>query len=199
MNFNRDKDRLQMYISVTKIAIVLCWLSLFSFWALKIFGGNFFEIMVENENFLKFSQALQNTCLKYFISVLTMSASYYLMFCAVVQRFVPKRSQIIFFIVCIFTNWFIINFVNITFLKTIYGYLTIILAGVLFNKGYKRTFGFISFILDFVFSSISMITRNISLGHITNYLAVLILIIDMYIMTTLYYLYSNLSRIKKEK
>lgn len=188
-----------MYISVTKITIVLCWLSLFSFWAIKIFGGNWFEIIVENENFIKFSDKVQNTWLKYVVSILTMSTSYYLMFCAVVQRFVPKSSQIIFFILCVFTNWSIINFVNITLLKTIYGYFTIILAGILFNKGYKKSFGFIAFGLDFGFSSISMLTRNISLGHITNYLAVLILIIDMYIMTILYYLYSNLLRIKKEK
>lgn len=188
-----------MYISVTKIAIVLCWLSLFYFWALKIFGGNFFEIMVKNENFLKFSQAVQNTWLKYLVSLLTMSASYYLMFCAVVQRFFPNINQLMFLIASVSTNWFIINFVDVTFLKTIYGYITIILAGILFNKGYKKSFGFIAFGLDFVFSSISMLTRNISLGHITNYLAVLILIVDMYIMTIVYYLYSNLSRIKKEK
>ena len=199
MNFNRDKDRLQMYMSVTKITIVICWLSLFSFWAIKIFGGNFFEIMVENENFLRFSDAVQNTWLKYFISLLTMSTSYYLMFCAVVQRFFPNRKQLMFLIASVSTNWFIINFVDVTFLKTIYGYITIILAGILYQNRYKKLFGILAVILDFVFSVISLFTRNIGFVFVENYLLLSILIIDMYIMTALYFLYSNFIKLKKER
>ena len=42
MNKEIDKDKLQMYNSIVRTTIVLCWLSLFSFWGIKILGGNWF-------------------------------------------------------------------------------------------------------------------------------------------------------------
>ena len=89
-----NKDRLQMYESLTKITIVLCWLSLFSFWAIKRFGGNLFEIMVENQNFIKFSNLVQNTWVKYLVSFFTTMFGNLIMFCAISQTFFFKGNII---------------------------------------------------------------------------------------------------------
>lgn len=193
-----NKDRLQMYESLTKITIVLCWLSLFSFWAIKLFCGNFFEIMVENENFVKFSNMVQNSWLKYLISLITISLSTYLALGAVSQKFYIKGWELISTLFIIISSWIFANFVNVDFLKMWYAYIAIAIFGIIFQNGWKKLFGFLPFILETLFSLISLLTRNIEIKVSTNYFISLILSIDLYIMAFLYYLYSNLIKLKKE-
>ena len=194
-----NKDRLQMYVSVTKITIVLCWLSLFAFWAIKIFGGNWFEIMVENENFIKFCEYAENSWIKHFINICTISIFVFLMFGAVSQQFYFKGRHlaiIILFIVLIWGIRFIPNYFSIHFW---FGYFAVISYGILVQKGKKKLFGFLAMILDFAFSAISFLTRNLPIELANNFLIGNILLIDMYIMYFLYYMHLNLIRLKKEK
>ena len=199
-NIRIDKDRLQMYISVTKITIVLCWLSLFAFWAIKLFGGNWFEIMVKNENFIKFSYAVENTWLKYLVSFITVCISRYLTFGAICQKFVFKGKQLSFVVFSLITMWAVANFVPNSFIKMPiwYGYALLILSAIIYQKGKKKLFGFLAVFLDLAFTIISMLVRNVKVAFTTDYLIMLILVIDIYIMLALYYLYSNFIRIKKE-
>lgn len=193
-----NKDRLQMYVSLTKITIVLCWLSLFSFWAIKLFGGNWFEIMVKNDNFIKLSIIIQNTWVKYPISFVTIFLSTYLALCAISQKFYFKGWQLIVAISIIILSWVFSSFVNIEFLKMWFGYIAIIVFGLIFQNGYKKLFGILPLILETLFACISMMTRNIKVEITSNYFLAIILSIDLYIMSFLYYLYSNLIRMKKE-
>ena len=193
-----NKDRLQMYVSLTKITIVLCWLSLFSFWAIKLFGGNWFEIMVENENFVEFSNKVQNTWLKYLVSFFTIGIAKYLTFCAICQKFTFKGKHLLIVLSLIVSIWGIVNFIPVEFLQISYGYIIRALIGGIYQKGWKKLFGFVGIISEFAFSSISMIARNVELKFVTNYLVIMILLIDVYIMIALYYLYSNIIRLKKE-
>lgn len=194
-----NKDRLQMYISVTKITIILCWLSLFAFWAVKIFGGNWFEIMVENENFVRFSDAVQNTWLKYIVSLFTIGICNFLMVGAIIQKFTFKGLDLLMIILSTISIWIVANFVNIDFLKLTFGYFVFTIIGVLKQKGWKKAFGLITVALDFVFLTLSMVTRNIEIHVLSNYMIALILSIDVYMMYFLYYLHFNLIRLKKEK
>ena len=84
----KDKERLSMYVDITRITITLCWIALIAFWCLKLFGGNWFEIMVENENFIKFSDFVQNSWLKYIVSFITIFFGNYFMFGAISQNIV---------------------------------------------------------------------------------------------------------------
>ena len=194
-----NKDRLQMYESLTKITIVLCWLSLFSFWAIKLFGGNWFEIMVHNENFIKFSNIVQNTWLKHLVSFITISICNYLMVGAIIQKFVFKGKDLILLFSSIISIWIVANFIDIPILKLTFGYFVFTIIGILKNKGLNKLLGLISVALDFAFSTISMITRNIDVEVLSNYFIAIIGSIDLYIMYGLYYLYSNLMKLKKEK
>lgn len=196
---NINKDRLQMYVSLMKITIVLCWLSLFSFWAIKLFGGNWFEIMVENENFIKFSNTVQNTWLKYLVSLITIFVSYYFMYGAVLQKIALKGKYLAVYLLSAFANWAVVNFVPINFMRMIFGYTLIIITSICYQKGIKKYFGVLTVILDFVFSTLSMLTRGIKLSFITDYFILLIGSFDLYIMLGLYFLYSNLLNLKKEK
>lgn len=186
-----------MYISVTKITIVLCWLSLFSFWAIKIFGGNWFEIIVENENFIKFSQAVQNTWLKYIGSFLSTALAYYFLYGAVFKRAKFERKFLLFYIISVISVWCVSNFVRITFIQFSFGYTVIILSSLIINKRISKLNGFICVFLDFVFSTISMITRSIELTFIQDYLILMIGTIDLHIMYSLYFLYSILIKMKR--
>lgn len=196
---NIDKDRLQMYVSIVRITIVLCWLSLFAFWIVKIFCNEIFEIAVQNENFIKFSDLLQNTWLKYLVSLITIGTSFFLMYCAVIQHFFPKGKYAIECVLSVLAIWVSVNFVNIEIIEMFIGYVLITVWGIIHQKKFKKLLGILAVVLDFAFTTISMVTRNIELTVTTNYLVLLILLIDVYIMFCLYYLYSNLIKLKKEQ
>ena len=187
-----------MYVSLMRITIVLCWLSLFAFWAVKLFGGNLFEIAVQNENFVKLSHYIENSWWRYVSSFVTIFVARYLTIAAVCQKFGFKGKSLIAVIISIISIWFVVNFVNVEILKTIYGYVVIALFGVFYQKGYRKLYGLLSVALDFAFSTLSMITRSVELSLVYDYLISHILSIDLYIMYTLYYLYFNFIRLKKE-
>ena len=192
-----DNERLQMYISLTNITIVICWVSLLSFWTIKLMGGNWFEVVVTNQNFIAFSNFVQNTWAKYVVSLITITAGNYFLFCAVCQRFSLKGIQRVYHLIASVTMWVVANFIFIDFLQISYGYILIIIFGVIFQKGRKRLFGVLAVAIEFVFLTISLLTRNVSLEVSNNYMLSLLLCIDVYIMYALYYLYSNLIKLKK--
>lgn len=195
----KNRERLSMYVDITKKTIVLCWLSLIAFWCLKLFGGNFFKIIVNNDNFIEFSDLVQNTWLKYLVSFFTITISNYFIICAVCQKFVFKgKAQLIVF-AAIISMWAVSNFVpiEILYIPYYYGYIVIFAFGLYFNKGINKLAGILAVLFEFVFTSVSMIIRNIPLHIMDNYLIVSILMIDVYIMIGLYYLYSNLIRLER--
>lgn len=199
MNKEIDKDKLQMYNSIVRITIVLCWLSLFFFWGIKILGGNWFEIAVSNENFVKFSSFIQNSWLKYLVSFITIFIAKYLTLCAVCQEFRFKGIQQLVAILGIISIWAVCNFVPSSFynLPFWYGYLFIIVFTAIYQKGWRKLSSLVSIVLEIAFSTISMLIRNIRLAMIDDYLLLFILSIDVFIMYFLYYLHANLNKIKR--
>ena len=195
-----DKEKLKTYIQITRITIVICWIALFAFWAIKLFGGNFFEIVVENENFVKFSEMVETTWIKYLVSFITIAVAKYLTFGAICQKFYFKGKDLAFVLFGIVSIWAVANFLPLGVLNfsSWYGYLIFILAGILYQKGWKKSFGGLAIVLETIFSVVSAITRNLSINIMSNYLIAIIFSIDLYLMVGLYYLYSNLIKIKKE-
>ena len=199
MNKEIDKDKLQMYNSIVRTTIVLCWLSLFSFWGIKILGGNWFEVVVDNANFIKFSRFVQNSWLRYLVSFITIFIAKYLTLCAVCQEFCFKGIKQLVAILGIISIWAVCNFVPSSFynMPFWYGYLFIIIFTAVYQKGWRKLSSFISIALEIGFSTISMLIRNIRLAMIDDYLLLFILSIDVFIMYLLYYLHANLYRMKK--
>lgn len=190
--------KIKTYIKITRITIVICWISLFAFWAIKLFGGNFFEIAVKNENFVRFSEIVQNTWVKYLISFITIALSNYMTLGAVCQKLYFRGKQLIVVCFSIISMWIVANFIEIDFLKMWYGYFIIFVIGAVYQIKWKKLYGLLAIFFDLAFTIISMSIRNIELIVSTNYLIMFISLIDMYIMTALYYLYSNLIKMKKE-
>lgn len=194
-----NQNKLQMYIETIKITIILCWIFLGCFWMIKLFGGNWFEIMVSNENFIKFSDLIQNTWLKCVVSFFTIGIAKYLTIGAVCQKLTFKGKHLLFVLCSIISIWAVVNFVPNDIIRMIYPYEIIMMFAILYQKKWRRLYGVLAIALEFLFSTISMLVRNVPINITQNYLVIAILIIDMYIMTTLYYLYANLIRLKKEK
>lgn len=192
-----DKGKLATYIDITKQTIVICWIALFSFWAVKLFGGNFFEILVENENFVNLLNNAQSGWLRYLLSFITISLSNYFFIGAILEKFVFKKLNLLIYCFSTVSMWIITNFVNIDVLKMIYGYAIFVLIGFIFQKGLKKLYGVLSVALEFVFTTISILIRNVDLFVQSNFLIAVILSIDVFIMAMLYYLYVNLIRLKE--
>ena len=199
MNKLFDKDKLQMYISITRIVIIICWVSLFCVWGIKLLCGNWFEILVNNKNIIKLSNKFQYTWLKYLISIFTIALGNFLLFGAIAHQFYFRGKDILVFIILTISMWVVINFVPKNFLNIQfwYGYVVIICFGLFKQTGWKKIFGLIAVILQFLFRTISMVIRNNKLKLIDNYLILLVLLIDIYIMYALFYLYTNLIKLKK--
>ena len=195
-----DNERLQMYISLTNITIVICWVSLLSFWTIKLMGGNWFEVVVTNQNFIAFSNFVQNTWAKYVVSFITIGILRYFTFGAICQKFYFKGKQAVVIAFSVISLWAIVNFVPLEFsaITSMYGYLLFLIISLIYQTKWKKLYGVLAIILDFLFSTLSMLIRDIELQILTDYLLLLILCIDVYIMTALYYLYSNILRLKKE-
>ena len=195
----KDKEKLSMCVDITRITIILCWIALIAFWCLKLFGGNWFEIMVGNENFIKFSDLVQNSWLKYVVSFITIFLGNYFMFGAISQQIVFKGKSLCIVIILITSIWAVSNFVPLSFifLPFWYGYFVLIVFGIISQVGWKKIYGLIAIVLEFSFSTISMMTRNTNETILSDYLASLILSIDVYLMIILYYSYTNLLKIKQ--
>lgn len=195
----KDKDKIKTYIDITKATICICWVSLFAFWAIKLFGGNFFEIVVQNENFIAFSNLVQNTWLKYLVSFITIAVAKYLTFGAICQKFVFKGKQLLFVIFGIVSIWTISNFMPLGKLQfpSWYAYLVFIVASLIYQKGWKKSFGILAIAFELGFAFISMQVKNLPIETMSNYLITSIFIFDLYLMLALYYLYSNLIKLKK--
>lgn len=192
-------EKLKTYIQITRITIAICWIALFAFWAIKLFGGNFFEIVVQNENFIKFSQKVETTWLKYLVSFIPTFIYNYITLCAVCQKFTFKGKELIFSIISVISMWVVSNFVNIDIMKMWYGYFVIIIFTLFVQKGFRKIYGLLGAVLDLLFSVISLMTRNVPLIVTQNYLISFVLIIDMYLMLILYYLYMNLKYLLRRK
>lgn len=196
-----DKEKLKTYIQITRITIVICWISLFAFWAIKLFGGNFFEIVVENENFVKFSEMVETTWLKYLVSFITIAVAKYLTFGAICQKFYFKGKQLAFVLFGIVSIWAVSNFMPLGKLQfpAWYAYVVFIVASLKYQKGWKKSFGVLAIVFETAFTLLSTIVRNIQFEVIYNFLIASILSIDVYIMLALYFLYTNLLKLEKEK
>ena len=180
-----------------KITIVLCWLSLFSFWLVKLFGGDWFSIIVKNENFVEFSNMVQSTWLKYLVSFFTIFLAKYLTIGAICQKMIFKGKQLLVVATTIISIWAIVNFVPFDTIRMLYPYAIILMLAFAYQRKWRKLYGVIAIALEFAFATISMATRNVPIGITENYFVAIILSIDMYIMATLYMLYMNLIKITK--
>ena len=190
-----DKER---YL---KRVIVVCWIALAICFGIKLFGGNLFEIMCENENFIKVCEYADNHWWAYYlISSIYCFANVYFFTLAIMQSRRYEKWQLIVVIATVFTCNILKSFGTI--IGLIADVWQVILMPFLFvikeRKKYKNIL--IANILLLVFQFVSAIVKNVDIVVMSNNSSLIAAIfsIDVILMVLLYFGYANLIS-RKEK
>lgn len=191
-----DKER---YL---KRVIVVCWIALAICFGIKLFGGNLFEIMCNNENFIKVcNYADDHMWAYYLLSVAYCLVSNYFFILAVCAEWRFNNRNLIIFVSTILAVCAVKLLSNT--LGLIFDIWQVVIMPCVFTiKTPKRHWAvLIGNIMVFVFQAISLITRNLSFGIVTEngLLIGIIYSTDVTLMLILYYLYSNISKEKENK
>lgn len=183
-----------------KRAIALCWIMLVACFLIKLFGGNWFEVVCTNEHFIKVCNFIdehifvENSlafCLYVVFTTILISCACW------ISR--PSKKQIIILSATLSFVWSTM-FLSMT-IKTILEIFCFLFFPIYFNKWEIRKtwfYGIVGYIADLSFQLLSLFTRGIKVSIIGdgNTLLALILMIDYYIMIILYFL---LIKSRKEK
>jgi len=176
------------------IAIILCWIFLFVCFAIKMFGGNWFEIIIKDEKLIYIGNYIDNNnWAKIIIGIISTYISiifYYLAICSK-KKFELLTNSLIGLWVIIAT--IIKIFTNETVSLILDGIQFLIIPYFLigYKPRKKHLIIILAFILNLLFQIISLITKNIGIKFITNNILIaLIFMIDLYIMLILFWLYS---------
>ena len=190
-----------------KRAIILCWIMLVACFAIKLFGGNWFEVVCTNEHFSNLCDYVNRTPILYEgIAVITYLFSAYFIILSASRKSKISIFEFFLTIICFSLCW-ALKFISHN-LKSIFELLLIWVFPIILNKSnfggffksFKKTwhYGIIGNFLVLSFQVISLITRNISLSFITgNFMLSMILLVDYYIMIFLYFLYVKQKEVNK--
>ena len=184
-------------VKYLKRVIAISWLALLACFIIKIFGGNFFVILCDNERFISVCEyADTHFWASYLIGVLHTTFSLYFLHLAICERRSYKRWELITLIstVCIVTAIKLIN-PNIGVFFDLWQ--LIVMPMIFEGRGKRRCiFAVLGNILLVAFQLLSMLTKSVGVGFVTQEGLVISLIysIDVDFMIVLYYLYTNYAR-----
>ena len=191
---NLEKER---YL---KRVIIVCWIALGICFGIKLFGGNLFEIMCNNENFIKVCEYADNHWWAYYLlNGIYCFISLHFLLLAMIGKWKFTRTQLIIFSTTLIIGLFVKSINPI--ISFIYDIWQGVLMPILFTlKNKKRIlYVLIGNGLLIAFQLLSLFVKNVGIDIITNNgtLVTLIFGIDVLLMIMLYYLYSNFSINKK--
>lgn len=179
---------------ILKRAIISCWVILIVCFIIKLFGGNFFAIVCNDEKFIRVCDYIENSFVKYIIYYLLFMFTYFNFFIIVNPMGTIKSKYIFVYIFYCTILWLIKllfevldmdNLIVYNIFTCCFTYLILIL----YTKKYKNSL--IIIIYDFILAIVSVITKNIGLSNILtdSFLITIIFSIDYYIMLLLTSLY----------
>lgn len=187
-------------VKYLKRVIIVAWIALGLCFAIKLFGGNLFEIVCNNTNFIAICEYCDNNLWAgYLICSLYSLTSMIFFIMIILQRYTLKKWEIIVFVSTTLVGVGIkIWNPNIGFIFDIWQ--AVIMPMVFLGKNYKAYLRIlIANILVMVFQLISMFVKDASFNEIyENSVVGAIFAIDVIIMTVLYMLYSIMGKNKKE-
>jgi hypothetical protein len=186
-----DKER---YL---KRVIVVCWIALAICFGIKLFGGNLFEIICENENFIKVCEYADSHLWAYYlICVFVSLPNTYFFILAMISKVKYNKYQTIIVIATVLLNVAVKMFSNIG--GVILDVWQVIIMPAIFTLDNKKTHYkiIIGNILLMIFQLISMYIKNINTILVTNDGALISFIfsIDVFLMILLYYSYANIKK-----
>lgn len=186
--FKELKDKfLKFYSSPYGMLIVVSWAVLLLCLIIKLFGGNWFELWWENDNFISFCNYVETkTWLKMVIACLIYLGSGYFIISVFINRKMNLKLMAIFYPIMIIKS--VVGWYNTT-IAFILDLIILLGLTTYFNKNIKRNL--ICYVLLFLLQLVSILIRNVSIDFNTNSLIQTYLIqVDYYLMILLFYLYT---------
>ena len=187
-----------------KRAIALCWIMLVACFVVKLFGGNWFEVVCTNEHFSNCCDYLdKNVVLQDVLAFVLYMFGTYLMIlsCALVPRANTEQKMVI---LASFSGCFLLNYTSeiAKFFVEAFCFIAIPIFitctnGMKLREAIKRRWycGFVGMGTIFAFQLISMYVRDVEFWIMhENTLTSLMLLFDYYIMIVLYHLYVKLKK-----
>lgn len=182
---------------VLKRMIILCWILLAVCFVVKIFGGNFFNIVCQNERFIKVCEYVdKNVWSQYVIGCISTLFLQTLYLLAISKHLWFTRKREIVIVVSTMMLGVGLRLINsiIGFIFDIYQYLImpfLIHDKYKYNVKLRRVI--LGLCLTLIFQITSLIVKNLEIFTVTNnsFLIAFIYNIDVSIMIILYYLHSN--------
>lgn len=184
-----------------KRVIVVCWIALAVCFGIKLFGGNLFEVMCQNENFIKVCEYADNHFWAYYlINALYCFVSLYFFTLAICGKKSFRKWELIVVIATVIVGT-LLKYFN-QYVGLVFDVWQFIIMPCVFTLDNKRRHIYVipANILLFVFQAISMFVKNIEFGILTDkgLLISMIYSIDVLLMVLLYYGYSNVILMKGE-
>ena len=184
-----DKER---YL---KRVIIVCWIALGICFGIKLFGGNLFEIMCNNENFIKVCDYVDN---HYWADLLLYSSYHfvlmYFFILSILGKWKYTKPQLIVLIATAILSIVIKN-ISAT-IGILFDIWQVIIMPIIFTWNNKKRimYVFLGNVLLVVFQLLSMYAKDIETILVTDggALVSIIFSIDVLIMDILYYIYSNI-------
>ena len=191
-----DKER---YL---KRVIIVCWIALAICFGIKLFGGNLFEIMCNDENFIKVCEyADSHVWADFVLSSLYCFVSMYFLVLAMCGKYKYERWQLIVLIVTVLVGTIVKIYNNI--LGVVFDVWQGIIMPCLFTlkSPNRHKFVILGNGLLLVFQMVSIFVKDIDYIIVTDYglLTGIIYSLDVLLMIFIYYLYSNVLAQRKEK
>lgn len=179
-----------------KRVIIVSWIALTACFAIKIFGGNFFDIMCHNKKFIAVCEYADNHFwANYAFSCVYCFISLYFYTLAILQRLTFKKWEFFVVIATVFIGTYIKMAMSIfSWLYDIWqGFvMPMVFLNVQIKKYYRILVGAILLI---IFQLISMYVKNTSTSELYESTIIgAIYSIDVIIMSILYFAYANLKK-----
>lgn len=184
-------------IKLIKRLIILAWISLLICWVIKIFGGNYFQIMVDNQRFISLCNFIEeNAVLNYSIYLSIFLLNRIIIGLTIIRQKSFTKKQWFVIIPVLIICWIPKLFITDMYLAFAYDLLVICILIPMITTRAKLSRCILLFILDFAFQFISVEVKNLSLHQFVtnNFIISIIYSIDKFIMIILSYLYANLLR-----
>lgn len=178
-----------------KTLITACWIVLICCFIIKLLGGNWFEIVCNNENFVSFCSWFKIDSLQYYVltGITNITSTTLFILTILNEKITNKKFLLIIGLIVFLTHivkCLINEFINIPILLIIIDFLIAFVLPIIINKKlFLKSLE--SNILLVIFQLISLLTKNIGIKNVdNNVITSLIFMIDYYIMLVLYYLYT---------
>lgn len=179
--------------------IIISWITLALCFIVKIFGGNFFEVMCSNPKYKALCDyADTHLWLKFIIGFCSSMLCQSLYVLAILQKYKFSKFEFIVTFASVFFSC-LVKLYSQTFGIVFDIWTFILMPMLLLGKNWKKYIDvLIAELFVWAFQIISLLTKNLGIVNVgETYFVGLIYAIDVYIMCILYYLYRNLKKEKK--